>query len=397
MRLLLFSGKGGVGKTSLAAATGLRLASLGYRTLVMSVDPAHSLGDAFDLGNELFTRATADPFQITERLDIQEVNIQVEIRRHWQEVSAYVTSVLRTTGIGEVEAEELAILPGMEELSALMYVNEYRNKDRYDVIVLDCAPTAESLRFVSMPTTLGWYMRHVFPVQRAVLKAVRPIANRVAPIELPTDHYFANVKQLFDRLAGVQPLLEDPSVTSVRLVTNPERVVLRETQRAFVYFAVHGLTVDTVIVNRVLPVQVQDAFFQAWQSTHERVLRDIEAYFSPVTVRKVPLFQDEVLGRVSLEALGRSLYADDEDPAAVVRTERPYAFSKRSDGRYVVTLAMPFAAKGEVELFKKGEELVVEVGGWRRHIGLPTSMATLRPSRAHLHAGTLIVELEHPS
>lgn len=397
MRLLLFSGKGGVGKTSLAAATGLRLAARGYRTLVMSVDPAHSLGDAFDLGNELFTRTTADPLAITHHLDIQEVNIQVEIRRHWQEVSSYVTSVLRTTGIGEVEADELAILPGMEELSALMYVNEYRNRNRYDVVVLDCAPTAESLRFISMPTTLDWYMRHVFPMQRAVLKAVRPLANRVTPIELPTDNYFANVKKLFERLAGVQPLLEDPLVTSVRLVTNPERVVLRETQRAFVYFAVHGLTVDTVIVNRVLPAGVQDAFFQTWHSTHERVLRDIEGYFSPVAVRKVPLFQDEVLGRQSLEALGRSLYHDDEDPAAVVRTERPYDFSKRPDGRYEVTLALPFAAKGDVELFKKGEELVVEIGGWRRHIGLPTSMAALRPSRAHLRAGKLVVELEHPS
>jgi arsenite-transporting ATPase len=396
VRILLFSGKGGVGKTSLAAATGLRLAARGYRTLVMSVDPAHSLGDAFDLPTDLFTRATADPYAITDRLDIQEVNIQTEIRRHWGEVSTYVTSVLRTTGIGDVEAEELAILPGMEELSALMYVNEYSRTGRYEVVVLDCAPTAESLRFISMPTTLEWYMRHIFPVQRAVLKAVRPIARHVAPVELPSDRYFANVKQLFDRLAGVDPLLGDPSVTSVRLVTNPERVVLRETQRAFVYFALHGLTVDRIVVNRVLPDHVQDPFFRAWQATHERVLADMETYFAPVGLKRVPLFDDEVFGRERLEEMARLLYGD-EDPAAIVREERPYHFDKREDGRYEVRLTLPFATKGEIELFKKSDELVVTIGSLRRHIGLPTSMASLQPGRARLVDGALTIELEVPS
>ena len=228
MRILLFSGKGGVGKTSLAAATGLQLSRLGHRTLVMSVDPAHSLADAFDLAGDLFHGKTGDPYPIDDRLAIHEVNIQKEIKRHWREISAYVISVLRTTGISDVEAEELAILPGMEELSAMMWVNTFRREKRYDVIVLDCAPTAESMRFVSMPTTLEWYMRHIFPVQRGVLKAVRPIANRVSPIELPPDSYFANVQDLFAKLDGIDELLEDPKETSVRLVTNPERMVLRD-------------------------------------------------------------------------------------------------------------------------------------------------------------------------
>ncbi|MGB9605995.1 MAG: ArsA family ATPase, partial [Bryobacteraceae bacterium] len=197
MRILLFSGKGGVGKTSLAAATGVRLAELGHRTLVMSVDPAHSLSDSFDLGGDLFHGETADPFPVGERLWIQEVNIQKEIKRHWKEISSYIVSVLRTTGISDVEAEELAILPGMEELTAVMYINQYRREHRYDVVVLDAAPTAESMRFVSMPTTLDWYMKHIFPFQRSLLKAVRPIANRVAPFEMPSDRYFANVQALF--------------------------------------------------------------------------------------------------------------------------------------------------------------------------------------------------------
>src|SRR5271155_685774 len=187
MRILLFSGKGGVGKSSVAAATGVKLAELNYRTLVMSIDPAHSLADAFDLDTELFDIQTADPLPINDRLSIQELNIQKEIKRHWQEISSYVSSVLRTTGISSVEAEELAILPGMEELSAMMYINQYRREQSYDVIILDCAPTAESMRFVSMPATLEWYMKHVFPMQRGLLKAVRPLARHITPVELPKD------------------------------------------------------------------------------------------------------------------------------------------------------------------------------------------------------------------
>jgi arsenite-transporting ATPase len=393
MRILLFSGKGGVGKTSLAAATGLQLSRLGYRTLVMSVDPAHSLADAFDLETALFHGKTGDPYPIDERLAIHEVNIQKEIKRHWREISSYVISVLRTTGIGDVEAEELAILPGMEELSAMMYVNQFRREQRYDVIVLDCAPTAESMRFVSMPTTIEWYMKHIFPFQRGLLKAVRPLANRVSPVELPPDNYFANIQDLFGKLDGVGDLLEDPKTTSVRLVTNPERMVLRETQRAFVYFSLHGLTVDGVIVNRVLPPEVTDAYFQEWQTSQARILEEIDVYFAPVPAKRVPLFTHEVLGRERLEELARALYTDREDPAAVTRTEAPYSFTKR-DGHYEVQLQLPFAVKGEVGLFKKGDELVVEVGTLRRHIGLPTSMAALSPSRAKLENRILTVEMK---
>jgi arsenite/tail-anchored protein-transporting ATPase len=393
MRILLFSGKGGVGKTSLAAATGVRLAEIGHRTLVMSIDPAHSLADSFDLGGDLFHTKTSDPFPISDKLSIFELNIQKEIKRHWQEISSYVTSVLRTTGISGVEAEELAILPGMEELSAMMYINEYRREQRYDVIVLDAAPTAESMRFISMPTTLDWYMKHIFPFQRNLLKAVRPIANRVAPFELPTDSYFANIRNLFEKLEGVDDLMEDPYTTSVRLVTNPEKMVLRETQRAFVYFSLHGLTVDAVIVNRLLPRDVTDAFFAEWHTSQERVLEEIEEYFAPVPMRRVPLFAHEVLGKERLRELASVLYDEGEDPAAVTRTEKPYTFGK-SDGIYEIRLLLPFAVKGEVGLFKKGDELVVEIGTLRRHIGLPRSMATLLPSRARLDNRVLTVEMK---
>jgi arsenite-transporting ATPase len=393
MRILLFSGKGGVGKTSLAAATGVKLAELGYRTLVMSIDSAHSLADSFDLDIDLFHLQTSDPFQIQDGLSILELNIQKEVKRHWQEISSYVISVLRTTGISDVEAEELAILPGMEELSAMMYINQYRREKRYDVIVLDAAPTAESMRFVSMPTTLDWYMKHIFPFQRTLLKAVRPIANRVAPFQLPTDNYFANIRNLFEKLEGIDELMEDPHTTSVRLITNPEKMVLRETQRAFVYFSLHGLTIDTVIVNRVLPQEIKDTWFNEWHSSQENVLRELDEYFAPVPVRRVPLFAHEVLGKQRLRELAKVLYSEREDPSAVTQTEKPYSFGKRN-GKYEVRLRLPFTTKGEIGLFKKGDELVVEVGTLRRHIGLPRSMATLVPAGAKLENRLLTVEMK---
>ena len=393
MRILLFSGKGGVGKTSLAAATGVKLAQLNYRTLVLSIDPAHSLADAFNLDTELFHVQTSEPLAINDRLSVQELNIQKEIKRHWQEISSYVSSVLRTTGISGVEAEELAILPGMEELSAMMYINQYRREQRYDVIVLDAAPTAESMRFISMPTTLAWYMKHIFPFQRNLLKAVRPIANRVAPFELPPDSYFGNVRALFDKLEGVGEMMEDPRITSVRLVTNAEKMVVRETQRAFVYFSLHGLTVDAVLINRLLPAEVVDAWFKEWHTSQDAMVHEIEEYFAPVPVKKVPLFAHEVLGKQRLEDLARVLYAEDEDPSAVTRTEKPYTFGKQN-GLYEIRVLLPFATKGEIELFKKGDELVVQIGTFRRHIGLPRSMTALSPSRARLESKVLTVEMK---
>jgi arsenite/tail-anchored protein-transporting ATPase len=393
MRILLFSGKGGVGKTSLAAATGVQLAKLGYRTLVMSVDPAHSLADSFDLEGTLFDPKTGEPCPINDHLSIFEVNIQVELKRHWKDISLYITSVLKTSGIGNVEAEELAILPGMEELSALMYVNQYRRDGNYDVIVLDCAPTAESLRFVSMPTTLEWYMKHIFPWQRGIVKVMRPIAKRVSPVELPGEKYFDNLQSLAYRVDGVAELLENPKITSVRMVTNAEKMVVKETQRAFVYFSLHGLTVDQILVNRVLPDTVTDPYFVDWRATQTKMLKEIDAYFAPVPVRRIPLFMREVLGIGGLEELAASLYAPGEDPAAVTREETPYRF-ENVDGHYEVRIRLPFATKGEVGLFKKGDELVVQIGTLRRHVGLPASMANLSPGRARLENQILTVEMK---
>ena len=394
MRILLFSGKGGVGKTSVAAATGVRLAEIGYKTLVMSVDPAHSLGDSFDLEGALFHAATADPKSIRENLWIQEVNIQREIKRHWNEIATYITSVLRTTGLSDVEAEEMAIFPGMEELSAMMYVNQYLQEKQFDVVILDCAPTAESLRFVSLPTTLEWYVKHIFTFQRSIMKAVRPIVNKLGPIEAPPDSYFGNIQSLFKKVQGIDVVLEDPAITSVRLVTNPEKMVLRETQRAFVYFCLHGLTVDEVIVNRILPDEITDPFFAEARKAQAGILSEIEAYFAPVPVSRVPLFNREVLGYAGLHQLSDRLYGGTVDPALVTRTEKVYSFAV-VDGHYEVRLRMPFVQKAEIGLFKKADELVVQVGTLRRHVGLPTTMASLVPVKARLEQDMLVVELRN--
>ena len=393
MRILLFSGKGGVGKTSVAAATGVHLAESGRKTLVMSVDPAHSLGDSFDIDNPLFHEGTSEPRQVAERLFIQEVNINHEIKRHWTAIAGYVTSVRRATGLSGVEADEMAIFPGMEELSAMMYVNQYRRSEEFDAVILDCAPTAESLRFISLPSTLDWYMKHVFGFQRSLLKAVRPLANRVTPVELPPDSYFKNVQDLFSKIEGIDQVLENPQLTSVRLVTNAEKMVLRETQRAFVYFTLHGLPVDHIIVNRLIPSEVQDAFFQQWQQTQQRTLGDMVTYFAPVPVRRVPMFPHEVIGYERLHGMARMLYQANEDPCAITRTTPPYSFVHDERG-YEVRLELPFAEKGEVKMFKKGEDLVIEIGTIRRHVGLPTTMATLMPIKARLAERTLVVEMK---
>ena len=396
MRILLYSGKGGVGKTSVAAATGVHLAELGKRTLVISVDPAHSLSDAFDRGGALFNGNTAEPLQIAERLFIQEVNINFEFKHYWGAISTYITSILRTTGLEGVEAEEMAIFPGMEELSAMMYVNQYRKSQEFDVIILDCAPTAESLRFISLPTTLDWYMKHIFGFQRSMLKALRPIANRLSPVELPPDSYFRNVQDLFQKIEGIDLVLEDATITSGRLVTNPEKMVMRETQRAFVYFSLYGLTIDRIIVNRVIPAAVHDPFFEAWRTSQQKTLLEIEQYFAPVPVRQVPMFPQEVLGYDRLRELGSSLYPEGEDASAVVMTAAPYSFARVGD-HHEVRLEVPFTEKAEIGLFKKDDELVVQVGTVRRHIGLPTTMASLQPVKARLDGRKLVVEMRQPA
>lgn len=389
MRIILFAGKGGVGKTSVSAATGLELARRGCRTLVMSVDPAHSLSDSFDLDRRLLDRSQGRLTRIRNNLWIQEVEIQEEIQRHWREVHGYISSLLNVSGLNEILAEELAIFPGMEEVSSLMYVNQYLRDNRFDVILLDCAPTGESLRFISMPTTLEWYMNKIFTVQRGVARMVRPMLSTFTSIPLPGDDYFANLESLYEKLRGVDRVLVDSNRTTVRLVTNPEKVVLRETQRAFMYFSLYGMTIDAVIVNRILPREVRDDFFAGWKNLHQRYVASVEDMFAPVPIWKLPLFDSEILGVRELDRLAKTLYGS-RDPLGVHYHEAPYKFSK-VNGTYQVRLKLPFAGSEDVDLYQRFDELIVRVGSYKRHVALPQRLANRAPSSARIQGSELVI------
>ena len=392
MRILLYTGKGGVGKTTVAAATGLALAARGLKTLVMSVDAAHSLADAFDLDGRLADKRRGAPVAVAENLWIQEVDVTEEIGRHWQDISGYIATLLAVTGVEEVLAEELAVFPGMEEVSALLYVNRYAREKAYDVLILDCAPTGESLRFVSLPPTLDWYMKKLFRVERSLLKMARPVAERVTDLPIPSERYFDNVKALAEKLDGVDALLKDPVTTTVRLVTNAEKIVLRETQRAFMYFGLYGLTVDAVIVNRLLPGTLADPFFSKWRGTQARFLAEAKSYFDPVPIWTVPLMDDEVVGAAGLAALGAGLFAG-ADPATSFRTTPPYRFEKRA-GRTLLSLDLPFVEREDVELAVASGDLVVTIGNFRHHIPIPRTLSGHVPTKAKVEAGRLTVRFE---
>ncbi len=393
MRIILHTGKGGVGKTSVASATGVELARRGYKTLVMSVDPAHSVADSFDLGRRLMAPA-GHPTKIRSNLWIQEVDIQEEVGRHWKHVHGYVASLLNISGLNEILAEELAIFPGMEEVSSLMYINQYMRDETFDVILLDCAPTAESLRFISIPNTLQWYMDRIFSdtlfkVERGVAKVMRPLVNAFSPVPLPEDECFTQIKTLYENLRGIDKVLANPDITTVRLVTTPEKMVLKETQRAFMFFCLYGMTVDAVIVNRLLPQDVQDDFFTGWKTTQERHLNSIGEFFAPVPIWKVPLFNNEILGLRELDRLGKALYGS-RDPALVYYRESPYRFSN-VNGEFQLRMKLPFVDSEDVDMFKHGDELIVRVGGFKRHITLPQRMSNLEPEKAKVVDGDVII------
>jgi arsenite-transporting ATPase len=328
---------------------------------------------------------------VVKNLWIQEVDVQEEISRHWDAVYGYVAGLLNVSGLEQTLAEELAIFPGMEEVSSLLYVNQYVREKAFDVILLDCAPTGESLRFVSIPTTLEWYMSKIFKVERRVAKMVRPMLNTFTSVPLPEESYFENLQDLHRKLEGIDKLMADPKITTVRLVTNPEKMVLKETQRAFTFFCLYGLTVDAVIVNRILPSGLSDGFFNTWRETQERWTQAIEEFFSPVEVWRVPLFQDEVLGTERLRTLSKALFSG-RDPAESFYHEAPYRFRK-VDGNYQLHLRLPFVSGKDVSLHKNVDELIIRIGPVKRHISLPQRMARLEPLSARVKDGELVVVL----
>jgi arsenite-transporting ATPase len=391
VRIILFAGKGGVGKTTIAAASAVEAARRGHRTLLLSVDIAHSLADVFDLERGLLDLSAGAPVQVAGRLWIQEIDVHEEIRRYWGEIYSYVAAVLRTTGLGAIVAEELAILPGMDELVGLFYVNQYHRDRAYDLLIIDCAPTGESLRVIAMPTALEWYMKKLFKLERNVARLVRPVVRPLSPIPVPEEHHFAAVDRMFQKLEGVDLLIHDPEITTARLVTMPEKMVLKETQRAAPYFNLYGVHVDAIIMNRILPAGSLDPRFDAWRGVQQRYIELGHEYFAPLPILEVPLSEREILGLAGLETLG-SIYGE-RDPAEILYREEPFRFVA-ADGRYRIHLRLPFARREEIDLFAVGDELVIKLGAIKRSIALPRSLAGRRPAAARQEGGELIVEFE---
>lgn len=392
MRIIFFAGKGGTGKTSIAAATGIRAAEMGKKTVIMSLDVAHSLSDIFDLEKKLLDQNKGRPVQINPNLYIQELDIQEEITRYWRDIHRYLSSLFNTTGLDEVLAEELAILPGMEEVSLLLYINQYVQQKKYDVILLDCAPTGESLRFISIPATLEWYMQKIFKLERTLAKYVGPVAKRFTDVPLPDDDYFAAIEKLFERLKGVDQILTNPKITTVRLVTNPEKVVLKETQRAFMYFCLYKMSIDAIIMNRILPDQITESYFKSWikgQRQHREAAKHI---FNPVPILSVDLFQGEILGYQKLNKLAQQLYGK-KNPLKRFYKDEPYQLIKEN-GNYHLKIKLPFLLKKDVKLNKFFDELIIRIGGFKRNILLPRQVASKEQVNAKLDGQVLDICFE---
>ena len=385
MRIILVTGKGGVGKTTVSAATALVAADLGYRTLVMSTDPAHSLGDAFDapLGDQ--------PTPIVERLDGQQIDSQQRLEEAWGDVRDHLTELFDWSGLNGIEAEELTVFPGMDELFSLASVRDHARSGVYDVIVVDCAPTAETLRLLSLPEVMSWYMEKMFPLSRRVAKVVRPVVSRVSSMPVADDRVFQSVERFYERLDGIKELLSDPQITSARLVMNPEKMVIAEARRTYTYLGLFGYSVDAAIVNRVLPDEVHDPYFAQWRDVQKGHLEAAEEGFVGTDIRRLRLFDNEMVGPDRLRIVGRELYGD-TDPTARLSSIDPIRVEQLEGSDDVaLVLTIPLVDKDHVDVMRHDDELFITVDAYRRSIVLPDSLKRRTIRRARLDKGELRV------
>ncbi len=386
MRIVLFTGKGGVGKTTVASATALRIAAGGRKTLIMSTDPAHSLGDAFD------TELGPEPSEVAPNLWAEEIDPHRRLEENWRDIQRHAIAVLNWAGLDEIQAEELSIIPGLDELFSLADVKSHHDESPYDVLIVDCAPTGETLRLLSLPDIIQWYMDRVFPLERRVMGALRPVAQRVTSFPLPGAPVYDAVARFYEKLEGVRKVLTDPATTSVRLVVNPERMVIAEAMRTFTYLNLFGYRVDSVIVNRLLPSEVTDPYFTRWKELQAEHLTTIESAFSPVPLLRSRLRDRELIGTGALASIGEELYGG-SDAASVLFTDDPMTISKEGEG-YRLSLRLPFAEKEDVDLSTKGEELFVRVGPYRRTIVLPAVLASRSVVSATMKGDRLDIAFE---
>ena len=384
MRVILYTGKGGVGKTTVAAATAVRCASLGYRTLVISTDAAHSLGDSLDI-------AIGDqPTEIAPNLWAQEINALRELEEHWERIHEYLTALFASQeGVDDIVAEELASPPGMEEVASLMQIKHHRATGKFDVLIVDCAPTGETLQLLAFPDVARWYLQRLFPIQRTIARVARPMVQPFTKIPLPTDEFFGHVKDLLLDLDAMKQILGDPKVCTVRIVLNLEKMVVKEAQRAFTYLSLYDYLTDLIVVNRVLPPEVHDEYFRSWREAQERYSELVERSFSPVPIVSTKLFDHEIVGLDHLAEMARSIYGDD-DPTKIYYRAVPQRLVKVGTG-YELHLQLPFVGKEDIDITHREGELFVTVGPYKREISLPRVLNGKKVTRGRLEEGMLSV------
>jgi arsenite/tail-anchored protein-transporting ATPase len=381
MRLILMTGKGGVGKTSVAAATGLRCAELGYRTLVLSTDPAHSLADSFDM------EMGHDPREVRPNLWGAELDALKELEGNWGAVKRYITQVLQARGMEGVQAEELAILPGMDEIFGLVRMKRHYDEGIYDVLIIDSAPTGTALRLLSLPEVGGWYMRKFYKPLQAVSVALRPLVEPlfrpIAGFSLPNKEVMDAPYEFYEQIEALQKILMDNTVSSVRLVTNPEKMVIKESLRAHAYLSLYNVSTDLIIANRIIPATVTDPFFKTWKENQEKYRQQIHENFHPLPVKEVPLYTEELCGLEALDRLKETLYGD-EDPSKVYYQETTLRVVQEGNSLYSLELYLPGIAKDQIQLNKTGDELNIRIGNHRRNMVLPQALAALQPTGAKM-------------
>ena len=366
MRVLLFTGKGGVGKTTIAAATAVRSARAGKRTLVMSTDPAHSLGDSFEV------EIGSDPVEITKNLWAQQIDAQDRLEGNWREIQDYFIQLMNWAGTETIQAEELTVIPGLDEIFALIDVKTNVESGDYDVLIVDCAPTAETLRLLSLPEVMNWYIERIFPVERRLVKAVRPIVSKMTTLPIAGDQVFDAIERLHRNLESVKQILTDEEVSSVRLVLNPEKMVISEARRTYTYLGLFGYRVDAVIVNRVLPPDVTDPYFGKWKDIQTEHLATIHESFEPVPILEARLFDREMVGMSLLEEMGVEVYGG-VDATSILHHDDPIRVRKKGTG-YILSLRLPFVSRDDMDIHRRGEELFVRVGSYKRNLVLPQTL-----------------------
>ncbi len=380
-RIILYTGKGGVGKTTAAAATGILAAKKGYRTLIVSTDAAHSLRDSLDI------ELGPEPKKIMTNLHAQEIDVYYSLEKYWGKLTEYMQSLFSWMKVDDVLSEEFSILPGMEEVSCFLWVYQHFQSGSYDVIIVDSAPTGETLRLLSLPDVARWWIVKIFPIERKVVKVIRPAMKVVTDMPLPEEQTYDSIEDLFQKLDSIHKVFSDPEISSIRLVMNLEKMVIKETQRAYTYLHLYGYPVDSVIVNRTMPKELEHPYFAEWKKSQQGYREEMEELFNPLPTFEAPLFSREVLGLNSLEEFAEVLFAG-KDPAQIFFNGKPYEIVKEA-GSYQLLLKLPFVSKEEIKLSQVGDELAIQIGNQRRNLFLPGFLAKLTVQKALMEEGVL--------